>query len=177
MGEIKSTLDLIMEKTRNLTLSAEEKRAFHEEEMHRKVKGLLQRYLDGQISGERVKEEVAGLKEGDRETAVRMMRRECAERLDPWEDNSAVLFLLKQAAGTDTGPIEQLLKEAREELERERADQCEALRVRYEARGISGSAVIPNPDADFEWRRRLSEKKAGVRDKVAVFVGPGPGDA
>jgi hypothetical protein len=37
MGEIKSTLDIIMEKTRGLTMTAEEKREFQRKEVEGKV--------------------------------------------------------------------------------------------------------------------------------------------
>ena len=45
MGEIKSTLDLVMEKTRNLTLSSEEKAEQKYDEIYKQVKGFLLKYL------------------------------------------------------------------------------------------------------------------------------------
>ena len=46
MGEIKSTLDLVMEKTRHLTLSQEEKDSQKKVEVHKRLKGLVQKYRD-----------------------------------------------------------------------------------------------------------------------------------
>ena len=46
MGEIKSTLDIIMEKTRHLVLSPEERRQFERDEELRKVPGYVQKLLD-----------------------------------------------------------------------------------------------------------------------------------
>ena len=55
MGEIKSTLDIIMEKTKGLTMTEEEKTAFKSKEMEGKVKGALQKFLDGILDVERLK--------------------------------------------------------------------------------------------------------------------------
>ena len=63
MGEIKSTLDIIMEKTKGLTMSEEEKEAFQKKETEGKVRGFLQRYLDCVIDLERLKAELLGLGE------------------------------------------------------------------------------------------------------------------
>jgi hypothetical protein len=57
MGEIKSTLDLVMEKTKDLTLSSEEKKAQKQKEIENRIKGLLQKYQDGFLSKSELKTE------------------------------------------------------------------------------------------------------------------------
>ncbi len=46
MGEIKSTLDLVMDKTRHLTLSDEEKQEQKEKEFKKNLKGPTQKFQD-----------------------------------------------------------------------------------------------------------------------------------
>lgn len=46
MGEIKSTLDLVMDKTRHLTLSDEEKQEQKEKEFKKNLKGPAQKFQD-----------------------------------------------------------------------------------------------------------------------------------
>ena len=50
MGEIKSTLDLVLEKTKNLTLSSEEKEEQNQKEIENRIKGMVQKYQDGLYS-------------------------------------------------------------------------------------------------------------------------------
>ena len=50
MGEIKSTLDLVLEKTKNLTLSSEEKESQKQKEVENRIKGMVQKYQDGILS-------------------------------------------------------------------------------------------------------------------------------
>ena len=56
MAEIKSTLDLIMERTKNLTLTKEEKKAIHTKEVKCRVRGWFQRYGDGSLTIRDIKE-------------------------------------------------------------------------------------------------------------------------
>lgn len=44
MGEIKSTLDIVMEKTKHLSMTHEEKLANEKEEVQAAVRGLAQKY-------------------------------------------------------------------------------------------------------------------------------------
>ena len=50
MAEIKSTLDLVMEKTKNLSLSSEEKQTQRNKEIEGRIRGLLQKYQDQLIT-------------------------------------------------------------------------------------------------------------------------------
>ena len=54
MGEIKSTLDLVMEKTRHLTLSQKEKDGQKQIEVNKRLKGLLQKYRDNLLREEQL---------------------------------------------------------------------------------------------------------------------------
>ena len=55
MAEIKSTLDIIMERTKNLTMTDEEKASFRRKEAEGKVKGWIQKYQDGAIGLDKLK--------------------------------------------------------------------------------------------------------------------------
>jgi hypothetical protein len=55
MAEIKSTLDIIMERTKNLTMTDKEKASFRRKEAEGKVKGWVQKYQDGVIELDTIK--------------------------------------------------------------------------------------------------------------------------
>ena len=52
MAEIKSTLDLVLEKTRDMTLSSDEKQQQQREAIETRFRGLLQKYIDGSLTRE-----------------------------------------------------------------------------------------------------------------------------
>jgi len=63
MGEIRSTLDLVMEKTRNLTLSKEEKEKQDNEELRKKLNGLLEQFQDNMLRKGELKKKLESLEE------------------------------------------------------------------------------------------------------------------
>jgi len=161
MGEIRSTLDIIMEKTKGLTMSEEEKRAFQEEEMAGKVKGLIQKFLDGVLDMERLKMEMATLAEKDEAMLKRLVREESLSRIELGENNEPLLRVLHETTGFDPKSVRESQRAFEDRLERERVSREEGLKKKLEEQGISGSAVLPNINADPEWSRYVTE----IRDE------------
>jgi hypothetical protein len=166
MGEIKSTLDIIMEKTKGLTVTEEEKETFRKKETEGKVRGLLQRFLDGFIDPERLKNEIGDLGEKRYGMAREALVRECMGLMDPGQDNTRLLNALENAVGLDIAPIQKIIVDYNRDLEQQKTDRQQDLQKNLEGLGISGSAVVPNIHADQEWIRYLSEMKKGFQEKI-----------
>jgi len=169
MGEIKSTLDIIMEKTKGLTMTEEEKEAFRNKETEGKVRGLLQRFLDGFIDAERLKDEIGSLGEKRYAVAREALIRECMDRMEPGADNTILLDALENAAGLDIAPIRKIIIDYNQDLEQQEMDRKQVLQKNLEGLGISGTAVIPNIHADQEWIIHLSEMNNGFQEKLKIF--------
>lgn len=167
MAEIKSTLDIIMEKTKNLTMTEEEKKFFQKAEMEGKVKGLVQKFLDGFLSLEGLKREIESLGKGKQAIALNALTRECLARMDPEIDSRPILEILQSVAGVDPAPFRELQTKYRICLEEHKQEREKVLLKRLKGRGISGSAVLPNLNADEEWLGVLTETKRAFRDEVA----------
>ena len=169
MGEIRSTLDIIMEKTKGLTMSDEEKKAFKEQEMARKVRGLIQKYLDGILGLDRLRTEAAALAETDEDMVRAMIRKECIPRIELGENNEPILGILEETTGLDTVSIRTALKDFEDKLEQEKGVREKELIKRLDKKGISGSAVIPNMNANSEWAERVSEVKNEFQEKLRSY--------
>ena len=170
MAEIKSTLDIIMEKTKGLTMTDEEKRELKRKEMAGKFKGLVQKFLDNIIDLDKLEVEAASLGEGQ-EGLFRLVRiKEATERIDPEGDNEPILKILESTTGMDTGPIREFLTDFEVKLNNERAAHEKRLLKTLEKNGISGSAVIPNLNADPIWRDYVSNLKQTFRKEVEGLV-------
>jgi len=169
MGEIRSTLDIVMEKTSGLTLSDEEKRSVKKTEIEGKVKGLLQKYSDHVISIEKLKREIDDLDKG-RENIKEILLRLCAARIKPETDNTSIIDLLSYVAGLDPTPLETMLQGLHQDLAHKKAIYEKGLTEQLKEQGISGGAVIPNLSADPEWIRFLTEANDGFRDQLDSFV-------
>jgi hypothetical protein len=165
MGEIKSTLDIIMEKTKGLTMTEEERQAFQKKEVEGKVRGLLQKFLDNLLDLDRLKVEMAGLGRDRQEMARSTLKEECLDRIDPEADNTSLFNVLKHVVRVGTGPIQKALSVFHEDLERQKSRNEAALREHLRQQGISGTAVLPNLRADSEWGRYLSRSKKELRER------------
>ena len=166
MGEIRSTMDIIMEKAKGLTMSEEEKEAFRKKETEGKVRGLFQRFLDGFIDSERLKDEIGRLSEDRYPVAREALLRECMGRMEPGADNTILLDALEDAAGLDIAPIRKIILDYNQDLEQQKMDRKQVMQKHLERLGISGTAVIPNIHADQEWIKHLSEMNKGFQEKL-----------
>ena len=166
MGEIRSTMDIIMEKTKGLTMTEEEKEAFRKKETAGKVRGLFQRFLDGFIDAERLKDEIGSLGEKRYAVAREALLRECMGRMEPGADNTILLDALENAAGPDIAPIQKIILDYNQDLEQQKMDRKQVMQKHLERLGISGTAVIPNIHADQEWIKHLSEMNKGFQEKL-----------
>ncbi|MGD9039779.1 MAG: hypothetical protein PVH82_09110 [Desulfobacteraceae bacterium] len=170
MGEIRSTLDIIMEKTKGLTMSDEEKKAFKEQEMARQVRGLIQKYLDGILELDRLKIEAGALAGTDEDMVRGMIRKESIPRIEPGENNEPILRILEETTGLDTVSIRAALEDFEGRLEQEKGVREKELIKSLEKKGISGSAVIPNIHADPEWTRYVLKVKEEFQERVTSYM-------
>jgi hypothetical protein len=177
MGEIKSTLDLVMEKTRNLTLSSAEKQEQKQKEMQSRLKGLLQKYLDGLLTRNQLKKDYLNLKKDFGPADDTSLVQEILNRLDPDQDNQLLLETLADCCKVDTASIKGTIDEYRN-IHRQAALKRTAQLKADLARNfdVSGSAVVPNLEADAQWRgdvqgmRRRFEDHL-TRHKIKLFAG------
>ena len=126
MGEIKSTLDLVMEKTHHLTLSQEEKEAQNEIEVNRRLQGLLQKYQDDFLNKDNLKKELDNLKIAYDLNVNEMMADLLLNSLKIGQDNTAFLELLSEIFGLNLTGIEetfQNFKAAVKSATKKRVDQ------------------------------------------------------
>ena len=174
MGEIKSTLDLVMEKTKHLSLSAEEKQNQKMVEIEKRVNGLLQRYQDQVLSMEQLQVEYTRLKQELGLPDDRFLVNQALNKIDLGGDNRPLLELLNQLCGPEIAGINSILNEFQEEFNSAASYRMVELREDLARKYfISGSAVVPNLQADDAWRAaagairsRYDEKLAGQREKI-----------
>jgi hypothetical protein len=169
MGEIRSTLDIIMEKTEGLTMTDEERKAIQMNETEGKVRGLLQRYLDGAMALIKLRDEITAM-EGDRQGMALEALKEACRHLDPEEDATPYLQILETVLKVDPGPVERVLSAFGEVMDQRKRLWEVRARERLQQRKISGSALVPNLRADPAWLDMVSEEKAAFRKNLSSVI-------
>jgi len=169
MADIRSTLDIIMERTKNMTMSDEERAEFQRQTLTGKIKGWVQKYLDGVIGVKEIKSEIDSESSKALSEIEKILKNELVGRLDPDSDNEKIFQLLKEVLHMNIDPLEQVIGKFYEDVIIEKARKIRSLRQALEERHISGSAVVPNVDQDASWQT-LYEKSIGECKKQLSII-------
>ena len=167
MGEIKSTLDLVLEKTKNLTLSSEEKEQQKQKEIENRIKGMMQKYQDGILSKNQLITDYEILKKDYSMSQNNALIVEIIKRIEPDIEYMPLLELLRECCTLDTVAIETIIENFRKEFHA--ASQNRMTRLKDDLAqqcNITGSAVLPNLDTDEQWRQEKRELHAGYEDQL-----------
>lgn len=167
MTEIKSTLDLVMEKTMHLSLSPEEKQELAAQEVENRIRGMLQKYLDGVLTPEELKNEYRSIKKDDKPTAKHILIKEIIGRLDMLKGNGPLLEVLDELGGFGGAGLRSVIDESRSNYRKAAGKRSEEIKnILSEECAISGSAVVPNLEADVQWRREEREIRSRFEENL-----------
>ena len=173
MAEIKSTIDLIMERTKSLAASPEERESYQRQEREKRLRGLVQRLLDDNITLDGAKDELAKEKKnGSAAEVTGVLKDALARHVDPEADNERLFRFVNELVGTSPERLRETLKVCREEANSRKAVLAERQKKDLESKGITGPAVLPNAEADPEWKARREEMQAACAKRfLAVIAG------
>ncbi len=163
MGEIKSTLDLIMEKTKHLSLNNEEKEIYKQKELDQKVRAAAIRFFNKERNADFLIRELGLLPEKNRQEGKKICLDLFMERLSPFEDNERILTgaakLLDKAEYEQwqevVSDIKNLYISKAEQAKKEVENQARGILA---SAGIQGPAVVPNTGDDSPFWKEEKEK-------------------
>lgn len=167
MAEIKSTMEIIMEKTKGLTLSEEEEAEVRQQELSGKVRGLIQKFLDSLLDLNKLKAEVDLLSDYPRDIVEEAIIEESLPHMELGEDNAPIYRVFEETLGMNSRPVLDIEGAYLERLEREKKVFETSLKEKIMEKGISGSAVIPNLEADPDWKQFLSDENETFRAQIS----------
>ncbi|HIC85725.1 MAG TPA: hypothetical protein EYP06_05455 [Desulfobacterales bacterium] len=150
MGEIKSTLEIIMEKSKNLRLTEEERERIQKEEVIKRLKGAVQKYLDGFNDLEELRRVVEDENPKRRQWAKEALCEKAQERITLSGNNGRILGALGLIA-PDISKVDELVSDLKREVSEQKETYIFELQKELEEMGIRGSAVMPNLEAYQKW--------------------------
>ncbi len=170
MAEIKSTIDLIMERTKNLSVSQEEREAYQRREREMRIRGIVQRLLDYSLTLDDVKDELAKERKDGPADATAFLKEVLAAHVDPETDNERLFRIINELVGTPEDHLRENLRACQAESFAGQTVLIERQKRELEAKGISGSSVLPNPDADPQWKSRREETRAACAKRFLAAI-------
>jgi len=161
MAEIKSTLDLVMEKTKNLSLSDEERQGQKKKEIASRIHGLLQKFNDEALSVDKLRSEYRKLQKDYGLPEYAPLVKEICRQIELGKDNHTMFELLAQFKVADIEGITSVLHEFDGVIDAAARERSKILQAKLaEEHFISGPAVVPNLEADKAWQEQAGAIRA-----------------
>jgi hypothetical protein len=176
MAKIKSTVDLIMEKTKHLSLNDEEKEALEQQQLFQRVQAPLLRYLQEERDANSLARELDNLPPEKRGEAKRICLELLLDRLSPFADNTRILSGVEALRGqTERERWEKTLaplaEQHQEDLNKARAEAVARSQEALAAAGLKGSAILPKLDDQApSWKKEREERIKAFRQRVKTAL-------
>jgi hypothetical protein len=176
MAEIKSTLDLVMERTKHLSFSEEEKEAQQTKEIQSAFRGMIQKYQDNAFTREELQIAVERSREKFGLKNDALLLGDILGRIDLSRDNQLLLDLIGHLLGIEVSGLTSIIGSYGATVRsgaQARADSV--LSELATSHQISGTAVRPSLEADAQWSEEhqaifkkfhqdLAREKARIQD-------------
>jgi len=157
MGEIKSTVELAMERTKKFAISEKEREEMKQKEVRQKAAALFHRYRDGLLTLHEISRQIDKMEEGTATTVKELLLSQWIDALSLDDDQEGIfkgVELFEQRSLAETRrEFRSLL--SRYQSERKKIEEKARLQLIEGLRkdGISGSAVEPNLEGNELWEK------------------------
>ena len=170
MGEIKSTLELVMERTKKFAISEKEKEEMKQKEVLQKATGLFHRYREGHLSLNEILKQIGKM---EKKTAITLRESLLSQWIDALsldDDDERILKGIESLKQRSIDGVKQkfhsllsqYLSEKEKVKEKVKVQFTEALR----RESIYGSAVEPNLEGGELWKKETEKLDLSYRMKL-----------
>lgn len=170
MAEIKSTLELAMERTKKMTISKKEREEIKRKEVEQKVNGLSKRYIEGHLSLNEILREMERMDEKTQPKAREILLSQWIEALSLSDEDERLLKGIESLKHRSPDELKQnhhqLISQYQSEKERVKDEATTQLVETLRQDGIYGSAVEPNTEANHLWKQALEKLNQLYRTKL-----------
>lgn len=163
MGEIKSAIELAMERTKGLVMDDQEKREAADRELGSRISALLRRYLEEMIDWDGFQKEYERL-DGIKTKKNELLMDAALTEFGSSDNNEKAFDILSFVGGDVDERLKKEIETLRLEFHERIAAEVEGVKRNVTARlnkmGISGSAVEPNVTEWDEWKTAVDQTKS-----------------
>jgi hypothetical protein len=161
MAEIKSTIELAMERTKKIAISEKEKAEIKRKEIAQKINGLSQRFMAGHLSLNELLKQIERMDEKTSSEAIEVLVFQWVDALSLNEENEKLLEGIESLRHRRLDDFKQkhlqLASQYRREKETLKAKVTAQLAETLRSEGIDGSAVEPNLESSSPWKKGLED--------------------
>jgi hypothetical protein len=161
MAEIKSTLELALERTKKMAISEKEKKEIRQKKLLEKATTLFHRYREGHAPLSELRKEIERM---DGRTSAAVKDFLLSQWIDALSLEDEDERLIKGIEWLKNGCLEEtpqrfrhLSSQYREEMEKIRQETRTQLVEALKREGIAGSAIEPNVEGNLLWKEAVEK--------------------
>jgi hypothetical protein len=171
MSEIKSTLDLVMEKTRHLTTSPEERTASAKSDIGRRIDGIKLKFDNSGHDSGVITKSLNDLMQQYPQFDEWYFIQELLSRIDLTENGLALTRACRELFHLKLDKMEFIHKEFKEKKSSEFDLHSKRIKQNWKAQyRISGEAIVPNLKKDVTWNAVLDNLKETFQSQLESAV-------
>lgn len=173
MAEIKSSLELALEKTKKFEISEKEREEIKRKDMIQKAESLSNRYREGSLSLKEVQKEIEKMEEKGAKEVLNYLLSKWIETLSLNLEDERLLDGIEGLRGR---PMEEIKREFRvlmrsyeEEKEKIKRDAKAFILEELRKESFEGSAIVPRIEQSPFWEREKSRIDNSYQGKLRDF--------
>ena len=170
MGEIKSTLELVMERTKKFTISEKEKEEMKQKEILQKATSLFHRYREGHFSLNDILKEIGRMEKKTAIMVKELLLSQCIDALSLDDDVERTFKGIESLKQKTIDEVKQKFHHLLSQYQREKEEVKEKVKVQFTEAlrrdGIYGSAVDFKIEGSELWEKE--KEKLGHSYKMKL---------
>lgn len=170
MGEIKSALELAMERSKKYAISDAEREKIKEKEILQKAMGLFHRYKEGHFTLNELAREIERMDEKAREKVKETLLSQWLDALALDDDSKRFLDAIESMKGRGLNEIKEkfqkIIAAYQKETDEARQRMSQQLAEDLRSEGIDGDAVDPNVEGQASWKNLLDTVRRSHQGKL-----------
>ena len=161
MAEIKSTLELALERTKKITISEEEREEIKRKEVLQKATGLFHRYKEGHTPLNEILKEIERMEEKSGNIVKESLLAQWMDALSLNDENERLLKGIESLKDRGINEVTHKLRDLLSQYQRKKEKVKQEVNVQsieaLRREGIYGTAVEPNIEVDQLWEKELAK--------------------
>jgi ElaB/YqjD/DUF883 family membrane-anchored ribosome-binding protein len=170
MGEIKSTLELAMEKTKKFAISEKEKEEIKQKEVFQKATTLFHRYREGHLPLSDILKEIDKMEQRTATTVKELLLSQWIDALSLDDDAERILKGIESLKQQSMDEVKQKFHHLFSQYQSEKEKIKEKVRVQLtealKKDDIYGSAVEPKAEGSELWKKEIEKLDHSYKTKL-----------
>jgi hypothetical protein len=176
MGEIKSSLELAMEKTKKFAISEKEKEEMKQKEFLQKATSLFHRYRDGLLSLNEILKQIGRMERKTAATIKGLLLSQWIDAISLDDEEERILRGIESLEEKNIDEIKSRFRYLVSQYQGEKEKVKEKARLRMIADlrkdGIYGSAVEPKLEGSELWKKEIEKLNHSYKMKLEEIKQP-----